>query len=180
MAGRDADVVAAQEVRARAQAAFVHRQRPQVARVAGEDVAGVGVAGVFHADHGGVGAPQIGEQVERMLRAHRDDDFLGVGPDAPAGQPLGAALFDQRRIIVRDEGGRPAADVQHGQGLDAALAPFGGGKEVRVELAVHEGVGLLLPVLGLGDIALPRRPEAQPFVPARSGRCVRATPDPLR
>ncbi|MNV58559.1 hypothetical protein D3C71_1509440 [compost metagenome] len=101
-----------------------------------------------------------------MLRAHGDDDFLCVGPDAPARQDLGADLLDQGGVVMGDEVGRPTADVQHRQRLDAALAPFRRGKQVGVELPVDEGVGLLLPVLRLADIALARRAKAQPFVPA--------------
>ncbi len=149
-----------------AQPLFVHRQGQQIARVAGEDVAGVRVAGVFHADHGVLVDQQVGQQVERMLRAHRDDDFLGVGPDAAAGQHLGADLLDQCGVVVGDQVRRPAADVQHRQRLDAAFAPFRGGEQVLVELGVDKGIGLLLPVARLGDVALPGRAEAQPFVPA--------------
>ncbi|MNU10514.1 hypothetical protein D3C72_2577010 [compost metagenome] len=52
MPGRDEYVIAAQELRAGAQSLFVHRQGQQVAGVAGEDIAGVRVAGVFHAHDG--------------------------------------------------------------------------------------------------------------------------------
>lgn len=167
MAGRDEQVVAAQQLGAGDQAVFVDGQRQQVAGVAGEDIARVGIAGVFHADHGIVVDQQVGQQVERVLRAHGDDDLGRVGPDAPARQHLGADLLDQRGVVVGDEVRRPAADVQHRQRLDTALAPFGGGKQVLVELAIDEGVGLLLPVARLDDIALQRGAETQSLVPAR-------------
>ncbi|MOA28421.1 hypothetical protein D3C78_1493620 [compost metagenome] len=70
--------------------------------MAGEDVAGVRVAGVFHAHHRVFVDQQVGQQVQRMLRADGDDDFLGVGPYATARQHLGADLFDQRGVIVGD------------------------------------------------------------------------------
>ena len=75
MAGRDEQVVAAQQLGAGDQAVFVDGQRQQVAGVAGEDIARVGIAGVFHADHGIVVDQQVGQQVERVLRAHGDDDL---------------------------------------------------------------------------------------------------------
>jgi len=113
MAGGDEQIVAAQQMRAGAQAAFVNGHGQQVAGVAGEDVAGVGVAGVFHADHGVLIDQQVGQQVQRMLRANGNDDLFGVGPHAPARQHLRADLFDQRGVVVGDQVGRPAADVQH-------------------------------------------------------------------
>lgn len=89
-----------------------------------------------------------------MLGADGDDDLVGRGPDAAARQDLGLHLLDEAVVVARDVIGCPHADVQHAQGLEAALAPGGRGKQVLVELAVEKWIGKPLPVVFLDDAAL--------------------------
>src|SRR3546814_9574750 len=86
-------------------------------------------------------------------------------PIAPPGQYPWADFFNKRRIVVGDQVGRPTAYVQHGEGLGAAFAPVGRGELGGVELTANEGIGQLLPVGRLDDVALRRWMEAKALVP---------------
>ncbi len=93
---------------------------------------------------------QGGQHVERILRAQRDDDLVGIGEDAARGRrrACGSARSAAGR---RDRPCRtPVADFEHRQRHAVALAPLGGREQRRVELAVDEGIGRLDPVLVLG------------------------------
>src|SRR5690606_3657628 len=100
-----------------------------------------------------------------MLRTHRDDDLVRIGPYSPARQDLSADLFDQGGIVMSDEIRGPAADVQHRERLDAAFAPFCGREQFLVELAIYEGEWHILPLAGLDNVPQLARMEAQAFVP---------------
>ena len=58
------------------------------------------------------------------------------------------------------------------------FAPVGGGEQGGVELAVDEGLGLLLPVAGLLDLALLRGPQLQALGPAQAQVDVRVRHNP--
>lgn len=58
------------------------------------------------------------------------------------------------------------------------FAPVGGGEQGGVELAVDEGLGLLLPVAGLLEVALLRGPQLQALGPAQAQVDVRVQHNP--
>ncbi len=135
-------------------ALFIDRDQRHVARFQPEDVAHVGIARLFHR-HAGVGTDQqAGQQVKRILRAQRDEDFVVAGHDAAARQDAAADLLDQQRIVMGPGIVGPGAQPFLAQRLPGAVAPFGQRKEIVVHLAVDEGIGVALPVQRLGDVLL--------------------------
>ena len=167
VAGRHIDVVAAIQRIVHLQAAFVDGQIDDAFAAAAENVAGVRVARRLQTDRRVAADQQIGQQVERLLGADSDDDFLVAGPYASTRQHPRANLLDQRGVVAKDHVLRPLVDFEHAQGLHAALAPVGDGEERAVELAVEEGVGEALPVGALLDVALLGGPEAEAARPFR-------------
>ena len=137
----------------------------------------IGIARILHRHLGALGHQQRGQHVERVLRAQRDDDLVGIGEDAAPRQQPRLDLLDQQRVVAVDHVGRPVADFQHGQRHAVAFAPFGGRKQRRVELAVDEGVGRLDPVVVLGRRAACRwrrsggAPSSRSRWPVRRSSC---------
>ncbi len=136
--------------RRRHDALLVDRRRHGFGAGEPEDRARVGIAGILHRDLGTLGHQEVGEHVERVLRAERHDDLVRIGEDAAPGQEPRLDLLDQQRVVAVDHVGRPVADFEHGERHAVAFAPFGGREQRRVELAVDEGVGRLDPVAVLG------------------------------
>ncbi|CDX16703.1 hypothetical protein MPL3356_220181 [Mesorhizobium plurifarium] len=163
VAGRDEDEAGIARDRRSHDARLIDRNRLDIGAGQPEDRAGVGIAGVLHRHFRTLGHQQRSEHVERVLRAQRHDDLVRIGEDAAARQEPGLDLLDQQRIVAIHHVGRPVADLQHRQRHAVALAPFGGWKQRRIELAVDERIGGLDPVVVLGR----RRHVACGDLPAR-------------
>jgi len=89
---------------------------------------------------------QAGEQIEGVLRAKRDQDLFIGCENAASGQNAAADLLDEQRIIERPGIVGPGAEPFLAERLARAVAPFGEWKEIVVDLAVDEGIGIGLPV----------------------------------
>ena len=77
MAGRDVEVLELAHGIDDRQSIAIHANGDDLRGAAAEDIARIGVAGVFDADGGALAHQQIGHHVQRMLGADRDDDFVG-------------------------------------------------------------------------------------------------------
>src|SRR5690606_6432004 len=108
---------------------------------------------------------KVGQQIQGMLGAYRHDDLVCVSPDASTRKHLGADLLDQSRIVMGNQVGSPAADIQDRQRLEAAFAPFRGWEKLLIKLTVDKRIIDLLPVARLGDVALQGRTQPQPLFP---------------
>ena len=69
----------------------------------GEDVARIGIAGIFHGDGPSRAAQKAGYHIEGVLGPQGQDDLVRPGPHAPARQDSQAKLFDQGRIVAIDQ-----------------------------------------------------------------------------
>lgn len=64
-----------------------------------QQFAHVGRAWFFHRAWGRRVGEELDQEVERVLRADRHQDFVGACLDAAAGEDFGADLFDQHAVI---------------------------------------------------------------------------------
>ena len=124
---------------------------------------------------------QVGNQVQRLLCTQRDQDLVRLGPHATARQHPGVYLLHQFRVVLVDAVTRPGMDGGDTGGVPAAFAPLGSREQVGIYLTVDERIGVLLPVGGLGQVALDRRAKTQVVAPfdAAGGSRRRCHLDPV-
>ena len=134
-----------------------------------EVVARVGVARVLDAHRRCAIDQQRGEQEGGLLRATGNQDLVAFGPDTACRQQAAMDLLDQGIVVAVDVVRCPASQRAALQRLEHALAPVGRREQRGVELAIDEGVGLLLPVAGLVDVALLRGLQLQALRPTHAG-----------
>ena len=168
VAGRDIYQAAVLERFQRLHALVVDGQQLDVIGEGAGDVVHVDVAGVLHREALALLEQQHAADPQRLLGAHRDQDFLRACPDAAAGQQPLVDLLDQQRVVIVEVVHRPAANRRHAHRVAAAFAPVLGGEEFRVQLAIEKGVVVLVPVAGLLDGALLRGLEGQPLIPVEA------------
>ncbi len=146
VAGCGEDDVAGIEGVGRHQSLFIDRQQRDMRRAQVEDVAHVRIAWLLHAGPRLGPNQQGGQEIERVLRAERDEDLIVIRHDAAARQDAAADLLHQQRVIMRPRVIGPGAEPLLAQRLPGAIAPFGEREEIVVHLAVDERKGIGLPV----------------------------------
>src|SRR6202020_1529254 len=109
-----------------------------------EDVAGIRIPRVLDANRGAAIDQQIGQQIERLLCADRDEDLLVRRPNAAQRQHFVADLLDQPGIVAGVSVLCPIERLVTEEDLLAARAPLGGWKQGLVELSVNEWKFILL------------------------------------
>ena len=159
--GRHIDEIACPDAVQR-NAVFLHRQIAHRARPHGEDVARVGVSGLFHAHRRAFVRQQLRQHGKAVLRPQRHEDLVVARHDAAPGQDAAADLLHQQRIVQLRRVGDPVGEKAPAQRLPGAFAPFGQREEVFIHLPVDEGIAVVRPVNRLvADLALARaRAEA--------------------
>ena len=165
MAGGEVNIVAPVQGGRHLQPVLVDRKADDTIGHRAKNIARIGVSGIFHADRCILAQKQLGEQIERLLRADRYNDFIRAGPDAAPGQNVKAQLVDQFRIITIDQIPRPIMDFKHAQRAARAFPPIIRGKEARIKLAIEKRVLISKPFFRLHDITTGRRCHREPPVP---------------
>ncbi len=102
MAGRNVNVVTLIQLLVGYQPRFVHRQPDYSGRRQPEYAAGVHVSGILDSDGGLFSEKQIRYQVERVLGADGDQNFIRGCPHASAGQQARVDLFQELWIVAVD------------------------------------------------------------------------------
>ena len=90
------------------------------------------------------------------LRSQGDENFIVAGHDAPARQYPPPDMLNQHGVVMGPGIIGPGAEPLLAQRLPRAVTPFGHRKQRVVDLPIDEGIGVALPVQGLGDIFLGR------------------------
>ena len=164
--GRDEGVVERRQ-RVDDDAVAVDRHRRELRPAQREAVARVRVAGLLEADPGRAVEQRLGEQVERVLRADREQDLVGEREDAARRQQPGPDLLDEIGHVPGLEVRRPVRQLGAREAPDAALAEVVGGEELGVVGSVDERIGLLAPALRLGERRLAAQRAARARAPLR-------------
>ena len=131
-----------------------------------KDMACIGIAGVFHANAGLGPHQKLGDQVQGVLSAQGDEDFVFFRAHAAARQHARPDLLDKLRIVLVETVLGPGVNGIEGQGLARGDAPIVHRKELRIRLPVNEGIGVIAPVRHQFEQALARRMDLKPTLPA--------------
>ena len=133
-----------------------------------EDAQGVAKTGVLDGHLDAMRHQQCSQQVQRVLRAQGQQDFVGAGPDAPLGQHAGAQLFDEHLIVAVETIAQPALIAFTAQGVARHFAPAFQREQVPYGLPVDERVAEATPVTGPQDAVLQTGEHLQAPGPIRS------------
>ena len=169
VARRHIGVVAGVELGAQHHALLVDADADHAPGMQRRDVARIGVAGILDAEDGVAIEQQVGDQIERVLRADRHQDLVGRHAHAAARQQARADLLDQQRIVVGEAVLGPVAHGGDAERLARALAPCRQREHALVDLAVDEGIGEVLPVGWLDNIPLRAGMKPEPVLPIGPG-----------
>ena len=133
-------------------------------------VDGFAKAGVFDANAGGGGEQQPGQQVEGVLRAQGNENFVRGGDNAALGQHPGADLLDEHRHILVNMVDDPRR-VAHPAVQPVRRRAPGGQRELPgIGLAVDKRVAVVHPARRFEDRLLLAGGHLQPVAPAWCSR----------
>ena len=125
---------------------MINRQAGNMIGPLAQNIAQIGIGGVFNHDMFFRRYKQLCNQIQRILRAQCNQYLFRPRGDTASRQTACANVIDQHRIIIKAEIANHAAKITHAKRLTRAISPVCHGKQLVIHLPIDKGKGIFAPV----------------------------------